>query len=72
MRGIHSTIGVQIGCKFATATSQNPSLILPACAAAQVNVDFLDGQEWARSTSFSSAGFRIFDILFDLVELGFL
>ena len=36
----------------------------------QVNVDFLDGQEWPRSTSFLSAGFRIFDILFVLIDVG--
>ena len=40
------------------------------CAPAQVNVDFLDGEEWPRSTSFSSVGFRIFDILFVLVDVG--
>ena len=69
-RRISSSIGIQIWCEFSTSTSQNPSLTLPACAPAQVNVDFLDGEEWARSTSFSRSDFRIFDILFVLVDVG--
>ena len=72
MRGIHSSIGIQIRCKFSTSISQNSPLTLPACAPAQVKVDFLDGEEWARSTSFSSAGFRTFDIRFGLVDVGIL
>ena len=70
MRGIHSTIGEQIWCKNSTSISQNPSLTLLACAPAQVNVDFLDGEEWARSTSNSRADFGIFEIIFNLVEVG--
>ena len=68
--GIHSSIGIQIRCHFSTSSSLNSPLTLPACAAAQVGVDFLHGEEWATSTSFSTEDFRIFDILFDLVELG--
>ena len=53
-----------------TLLLSNSPLTFPACAPAQVNVDFLDGEEWARSTSNSRADFGIFDMLFDLVELG--
>ena len=46
----------------------NSPLTLHACAAAQVGVDFLDGEKWALSTSFSTLGIWIFDSLFDPVE----
>ena len=72
MRGIHSTIGKQVWFFVVTLLLSNSLLTFPACAAAQVGVDFLHGEEWATSTSFSTEDFRIFDILFDLVELGFL
>ena len=46
----------------------NSPLTFPACAAAQVGVDFLDGEKWVRSTSISTLGIWIFDSLFDPVE----
>ena len=36
---------------------------------AQVGVDFLDGEKWALSTSFSTLGIWIFDSLFDPVDV---
>ena len=39
--GIHSSIGIQIRSHFSTSSSLNSPLTLPACAAAQVGVDFL-------------------------------
>ena len=70
MPGIHSSIGKQIWFFVSMILLSNSPLTFPACAPAQVNVDFLDGEEWARSTSNSRADFGIFDMLFDLVELG--
>ena len=49
MRGIHSSTGMQMPCPKDMSSSQTSPLILPACAAAQVNVDFLDGEDTARS-----------------------
>ena len=72
MRGIHSSIGIQIWCKSSIDSSLNSPLTLPACAPAQVNVEFLEGEDWARSTLFSRAHFQIFDNLFDLVDVGHL
>jgi hypothetical protein len=69
MRGIHSSTGMQMLCPKDMSSSQTSPLTLPACAAAQVNVDFLDGEEWARSTSYSREYFRIFDILFGMVDV---
>ena len=69
MRGIYSTTGMQIPRKNVTTSSPNSPLTLPACAPDQVNVDFLDGRGWARSTSFSTLGLQNFDILFDPVEM---
>ena len=69
MMGIHSTIGMQIWCKFAIYSSLNSPRILPACAPAQVNVDFLDGEDGAMSTSNSTADFGIFEILFEAVDM---
>ena len=70
--GISSSIGIQVWFFVSRILLSNSPLTLPACAAAQVGVDFRDGEEWATSTSFSTEDFRLFDILFDLVELGFL
>ena len=72
MRSIHSTIGLQMWFKFAIYSFANSSLTLPACAPAQVNVDFLEGEDGARSTSNSAADLGIFEILFDPVEVGHL
>ena len=69
MRGIYSTTGMQIWSKFAIYSSLNSPLTLPACAPAQVNVDFLDGEDGAMSTSNSTADFGIFDSLFGLVDM---
>ena len=69
MMGIHSTIGMQIWCKNSTSSSVNSPLSLPACAPAQVNVDFLDGEDGAMSTSNSTADFGIFEILFEAVDM---
>ena len=70
MRGIYSTIGEQIWCKFAIFCFVNSRpLTLPECAPAQVNVDFLDGEDGAMSTSNSTADFGIFDILFEAVDM---
>ena len=69
MRGIHSSTGMQMPCPKDMSSSQTSPLILPACAAAQVGVDFLDGEEWVRSTSFSTLGIWIFDSLFDPVDV---
>jgi hypothetical protein len=60
----------QVGPELQVDASGTSSAAQPVCAAAQVNVDFLDGQEWARSTSNSRADFGIFDMLFNLVEVG--
>ena len=70
MRGIHSSTGVQIACQNDMSSSQISLLTLPACTAAQVRGDFLDGAEWARSTSYSRVDLQIFDILFDMVDVG--
>ena len=70
MRGIYSTIGMHVSCKLAIDRFANSPLTLPACAAAQVPGAFLDGEEWARSTLFSTAHFGIFDNLFGLVDVG--
>ena len=70
MRGIHSSTGVQIACQNDMSSSQISLLTLPACTAAQVRGDFLDGAEWARSTSYSRPDFQIFDILFGMVDVG--
>ena len=48
--------------------SNSPRSCAP-CAPAQVNVDFLDGEDGAMSTSNSTADFRIFDSLFGLVDM---
>ena len=71
-RGISSSIGIQVWFFVSRILLSNSplTLTLPACAAAQVGVDFLDGEEWALSTSNSRADFGIFDMLFDLIELG--
>ena len=69
MRGIYSTIGEQIWCKFAIFCFVNSPLTLPECAPAQVNVAFLDGEDGAMSTSNSTADFGIFDSLFGLVDM---
>ena len=69
MRGIYSTTGEQIWSKDSTSSSLNSPLTLPACAPAQVNVDFLDGEDGAMSTSNSTADFGIFDSLFGLVDM---
>ena len=69
MRGIHSTIGKQVWFFVVTLLLSNSPLTLPACAAAQVGVDFLDGEKWALSTSFSTLGIWIFDSLFDPVDV---
>ena len=68
-RGISSSIGIQIWFFVITLLMRNSSLTLPACAAAQVGVDFLDGEKWALSTSFSTLGIWIFDSLFDPVDV---
>ena len=70
MRGIHSSTGVQIPCQNDMSSSQNSPLTLPACTAAQVRGEFLDGAEWSRSTSYSRADFQFFDILFGMVDVG--
>ena len=69
MRGIYSTTGMQIWSKLAIYSSLNSPLTLPECAPAQVNVDFLDGEDGAMSTSNSTADFGIFDSLFGLVDM---
>ena len=69
MRGIYSTTGKQIWSKLAIYSSLNSPLTLPACAPAQVNVDFLDGEDGAMSTSNSTADFGIFEILFEAVDM---
>ena len=69
MRGIHSSIGIQIRCKNSTSSSMNSPLTLPECAPAQVNVAFLDGEDGAMSTSNSTADFGIFEILFEAVDM---
>ena len=69
MRGIYSTTGMQIWSKFAIYSSLNSPLTLPECAPAQVNVDFLDGEDGAMSTSNSTADFGIFEILFEAVDM---
>ena len=69
-RRIHSSIGKQIWFLVSTLFLSNSPLTLPACAPAQVGVDFLDGEEWALSTTNSRADFGIFDMLFDLIDFG--
>ena len=68
-RGISSSIGIQIWFFVITLLMRNSSLTFPACPTAQVGVDFLDGEEWVRSTSFSTLGIWIFDSLFDPVDV---
>ena len=68
-RGISSSIGIQVWFFVSRILLSNSPLTFPACAAAQVGVDFLDGEEWVRSTSFSTLGIWIFDSLFDPVDV---
>ena len=68
-RGISSSIGIQVWFFVSRILLSNSPLTLPACAAAQVGVDFLDGEKWVRSTSFSTLGIWIFDSLFDPVDV---